>query len=774
MRLRCFMKRSMRLVVFVLLVVGAGNRPACGAPLRQALVFEQGESGYNTIRIPALVKDANGDLLAFAEGRVNSASDTGNIDVIMKRSTDGGLTWGPLQVVQDYGNNTAGNPVPILDSGTGNLVLLTTRNLGQDTQAEIQAGTSDGTRTVWVQHSTDHGQTWTAPVEITASVKDPLWRWYATGPGGGIQLRDGENAGRLIAGANHSSVDVLGGGAQLIFSDDGGLTWQSGALMVNDAGSSYLPSESQTVELIDGSINVNSRNRGDFRASSIISNAGETFVSGHRETQLVDPAVEGSIERFTRQDDGHESNSILFSNPAHPTERREMTVKASYDETATWSDGKLVHRGPSGYSDLVLVSDPAVDNPVAGLLYESGENDYRENITFATFDQSWLQSPDLMRLGFVGQSIGTNLPSGSTVLDTHGNGEDATLVGGGASIVEGSGVYGFGDSRALRFDGMDDRLRVADTSDHLFDFEGDESFTLEAVFATSNHASGGASGSGPLVAKDVGPGQPAYWLRVEDGGLRFFVDDGAQTADVVSPATVTDGRWHHVAAVFDAGVNEMRLYLDDELVDTCTTLAWGSLANGNDLLVGGFNDGQKYFDGDLESVRISAGALDPQEFLRPVWTGVLGDVNQDAVLAGDGTGPAASDDLSAFIAGWAATGLPGLDDPLASYMAGDLDFDGATDLDDAFLMRTYLLQQGMSASTLADLLATEVPEPSSGALMLLLATLSVVAGCRPIEKRRMGPGTPGATVRDTAPAGGMPASLMIVARPNGSGSERAN
>ena len=712
----------------VLLLGQAGIEPARSAALQQVLVFEQGESGYNTIRIPALVKDANGDLLAFAEGRVNSSSDTGNIDVIMKRSTDGGLTWGALQVVQDYGNNTAGNPVPILDATTGDLVLLTTRNLGQDTLTEIQNGTSDGTRTVWVQRSTDHGQTWTTPLEITGSVKDPTWRWYATGPGGGIQLQNGANAGRLIAGANHGSVDVLGGGAQLIFSDDGGLTWQSGALMVNDPGNNYLPSESQTVELVDGSINVNSRNRGDFRASSIISDGGETFVSGHRDTQLADPAVEGSIERFTRQDDGHELNSILFANPAHPTERREMTVRVSCDETATWSDGKLVDRGPSGYSDLVLISDPSVDNPVAGLLYENGESVYREDISFAIFDQSWLQSPDLMRLGFDGHSIGANIPSGAPIPDSHGNGLDATLLGGGATVVEGSGVYGLGDSFALRFDGSDDRLSVADTSDHLFDFEGDESFTLEAVFATTSHATGGASGSGPLLAKDVGAGEPSFWLRVENGAVRFFVDDGAQNADVVSPTTVTDGEWHHVAAVFDGAANELRLYLDGELVDTCDTLAWSSLANENDLLVGGFNDGLKYFDGDIEFARVSAGALQPKEFLQTLWTGVFGDVNQDGVLAGDGTGPVATDDLSAFIAGWGSASLPGSEDFLASYTQGDLNLDGCTDLRDAFLLRTYLLQQGMSAAALANLKAIEAPEPTGLTLAFIVGTFVTALG----------------------------------------------
>ncbi len=696
--------------------------------LKQVLVFEQGESGYDTFRIPAIVKAANGDLLAMAEGRVNSTSDTGDIDLVMKRSTDGGSTWGPLQVVQEDGVNTVGNPVPILDSNTGDLVLLTTRNLGHDTSSEIIGGTSDGTRTVWVQRSTDDGATWSTPVEITEDVKARSWRWYATGPGGGIQLRYGEHAGRLVAASVHNSGpgNGPGGGAHVIYSDDGGLTWRRGALMVNDSTTAYLPSESQAVELVGETINVNSRNRGNGRASSLLGDAGLTFLSGVKVDELVDPTVEGSIQRFTWQADGHDQNRILFANPAHPDDRREMTVRLSYDETATWTNGKLVRRGPSGYSDMALISDPAAPNPVAGLLYENGVNDYRDFITLAIFDQQWLESPDLMRVGFIGQNPGAIIESGASVLDTHGNGQNATLLGGGATVVEGSGVYGIGNSGALRFDGVDDRLQVPDTSNHLFDFEGDESFTLEAVFATTHHSTGGSGGSGPLLAKDVGPGQPSYWLRIQDGNLRFFVGDDSQTA-VASSGNVTDGQWHHVAAVFDAVDNELRLYLDDQLVDTQATASWGSLANGNDLLVGAFNDGLKFFQGDLEFARISAGALEPAQFLQPLWTGVLGDINQDGVLSGDGTGPAATDDISALLAGWGSTDLPAAMDPLASYMQGDLNLDGSTNFADAILMRTYLIQNGMSARALANLPSLTVPEPAGlGPLAVGVAIAAVV------------------------------------------------
>lgn len=72
--------------------------------------FRAGQEGYASFRIPAVVATRTGDLLAFCEGRVGSRDDFGNIDVVLKRSTDGGRTWGPLQVAARNGDALAGNP----------------------------------------------------------------------------------------------------------------------------------------------------------------------------------------------------------------------------------------------------------------------------------------------------------------------------------------------------------------------------------------------------------------------------------------------------------------------------------------------------------------------------------------------------------------------------------------------------------------------------------------------------------------------------------------
>ncbi|MGH9309527.1 MAG: sialidase family protein, partial [Vicinamibacterales bacterium] len=152
-------------------------------------VYVAGEGEYHTYRIPSVIATPGGTLLAFAEARREGAGDAGNIDLVVKRSQDGGRTWSAMQVIGDNGPNTFGNPCPVIDRRTGAVLLLTTQNRGTDREADIIAGTSAEGRTVWIMRSADDGRTWSAPSEITSSVKLPDWTWYATGPGVGIQLQ---------------------------------------------------------------------------------------------------------------------------------------------------------------------------------------------------------------------------------------------------------------------------------------------------------------------------------------------------------------------------------------------------------------------------------------------------------------------------------------------------------------------------------------------------------------------------------------------------------
>ena len=99
--------------------------------LEQVDVYVSGTGGYDTYRIPSVVATPRGTLLAFCEGRRNSASDTGDIDLLLRRSDDGGRTWSEPQVVWDDGENTCGNPCAVVDRDTGTVWLLLTWNSGR-------------------------------------------------------------------------------------------------------------------------------------------------------------------------------------------------------------------------------------------------------------------------------------------------------------------------------------------------------------------------------------------------------------------------------------------------------------------------------------------------------------------------------------------------------------------------------------------------------------------------------------------------------------------
>lgn len=176
------------------ILTGAALCPARAAGLEesaQQALFTAGQGGYHTYRIPSLITTGKGTLLAFCEGRKGGRGDAGNIDLLLRRSTDGGKTWGQTQVVWDDAGHTCGNPCPVIDRRSGTIWLLLTHNRGEDHESAIVAGRSKGSRTVWVSHSRDDGLTWAKPIEITRDVKKPDWTWYATGPGVGIQLRSG-------------------------------------------------------------------------------------------------------------------------------------------------------------------------------------------------------------------------------------------------------------------------------------------------------------------------------------------------------------------------------------------------------------------------------------------------------------------------------------------------------------------------------------------------------------------------------------------------------
>ncbi len=362
----------------------SGANAATSDELQQTDVFVAGQDGYHTYRIPGIVTTKAGTVLAFCEGRKNSRSDSGEIDMLVKRSADGGKTWGAQQLVWSDSTNTCGNPAPVVDPTTGIVWLLMTWNDGADKEDAIGYRKARDTRRIFVVQSKDDGVTWTKPKEITSSVKKPDWGWYATGPVNGIQLTRGAHPGRLVIPANHSSLTTstqMVSRSHVIYSDDHGQTWQIGGL------EDEKTNESTVVELADGSLlhNMRSYFGKNKRAVARSKDAGLTWSKVTLDETLIEPVCQASILRYAWPEAG-QPGVILFSNPAS-TKREKMTVRLSRDDGTTWPVSRTINAGPSAYSCLVVLPDRTV-----GCLYEGGAKTPYERITLARFPLGWLEA----------------------------------------------------------------------------------------------------------------------------------------------------------------------------------------------------------------------------------------------------------------------------------------------------------------------------------------------------------------------------------------------
>ena len=350
-------------------------RPAPEIRLTQVEVFRAGDGRYHTYRIPALLTTPRGTLLAFCEGRRTSSSDSGDIDVLVKRSYDKGATWTEAKVVADAGQDTIGNPTAVVERHNGSILLLLTRNPGQVRESQITNSSVEGTRTVWLTRSSDDGMTWSPLAEITAMVKRADWTWYATGPGNGIQLR----SGRLVVPCDHTVKGTRAMHSHVIYSDDRGKTWKIGGI------ADEKTNESAIVEFRDGSLLLNMRNYlgQNRRAVAISHDRGLTWSPIRLDPTLVEPVCQASLISAVRSGK-RRGRWLVFSNPAD-TRRAGMTVRASYDQGKTWPAAKVIHAGPAAYSSLAVLRDGTV-----GLLYERGEASPYERISFARFSLEWL------------------------------------------------------------------------------------------------------------------------------------------------------------------------------------------------------------------------------------------------------------------------------------------------------------------------------------------------------------------------------------------------
>ncbi|WP_428331512.1 sialidase family protein [Mucilaginibacter sp.] len=372
-----------KLIIYVLInVLGMA---VAGAQPKEVPVFASGTEGYKTFRIPAIIKAPNGSLLAFCEGRVNGGGDFGNIQIVLKRSSDNGKTWSALQIVASNDTLQTDNAAPVVDSTDprypkGRIFLF--YNTGNVSESKLRQGF--GVREVWYKASVDNGLTWSAPVNITLQVHKPKqpefnkdynfnedWRSYANTPGHAVQFAEGLYKGRIYVAANHSTgapqKHYGDGRAFGYYTDDHGKTFK-----ISDEVNIPGGNEVMAAELSGNELMLSIRNQlGDIkqRIIAISNNGGQQWHTVYFDPHLPDPVCQGSILNIGKYKG---KNILAICNDADTLQRNNLTLRISYDEGKSWKKNYLIAKAPEGYkgdysaySDLVLTNKKEV-----GVLYE--------------------------------------------------------------------------------------------------------------------------------------------------------------------------------------------------------------------------------------------------------------------------------------------------------------------------------------------------------------------------------------------------------------------
>lgn len=390
------------------IALAAERSPGADPKLEKTDLFTAGEGGYALYRIPGVVVTAKGTLLAYAEARKSASGDWGHIDIVLRRSTDGGKTWGPIytfarpqgefernpaavkQGLGKRGELTLNNPVAIVDRTPGVVHFMYCLEYGR----------------CFYLKSEDDGLTFSPPREITSAferLKETYpWIVLATGPAHGIQL----TSGRLIVpvwlsrgtGGHAHRPSVV----STLYSDDHGASWQLGDIVANETDPLINPNETIIAELADGRVvlNMRSESKAHRRAIATSPDGATGWSQPAFQDELVEPICMASMIRLstTRTSD---KNRLLFANPDNlarrdgkevegkSRDRKNLTVRLSYDEGAKWSLAKVLEAGPSAYSDLAVGPDGTIY-----CFYERSStdgNDYRTKfLTVARFNLEWL------------------------------------------------------------------------------------------------------------------------------------------------------------------------------------------------------------------------------------------------------------------------------------------------------------------------------------------------------------------------------------------------
>lgn len=355
------------------------HRETWGDGVERSLVYCPGDYGSRFYRIPAIVTAPDGSLVTVADKRIEHNGDLpAKIDIVSRRSTDGGMTWGDYVTVAAHDSiGGCGDAALLADRISGDILAIFSHGNGlwQNEPAHIT-----------VMRSKDNGLTWEKPIDISTQIltTDPTGHQpikctsaFASS-GRATQLADGRIIFSLVVreeGNPHFKVYA-------VYSDDSGRSWK-----VSENPASYDGDESKIVQLADGSLIMSIRNRfGTLRKFSRSYDNGVTWSEPLPVEDLPDPCCNGDIIRYSL--DGKEL--LLQSLPGNPRDRNNVAIYVSEDDGKTWPIRKTIVNMPSAYSSMTILPDGSV-----GILTEeSANNHYSYSIWFTRMPIDLILSGD--------------------------------------------------------------------------------------------------------------------------------------------------------------------------------------------------------------------------------------------------------------------------------------------------------------------------------------------------------------------------------------------
>jgi sialidase-1 len=384
--------------------------PAAEPSLEKVDLFEAGKGGHKLYRIPGMVVTARGTVLAYCEARKHTGLDWDYIEILLRRSTDGGKTWSRPQALPRPDGNFQRNPAAVAKklAKKGELTLNNPVAIADHSGIIHFLYCIDYGRCFYLR-SEDDGVSFSAPVEITPTLEQFRTEYdckvFGTGPAHGIQLKNG----RLVVpvwlspgtgnNAHHPSAVAT------IYSDDSGKTWRRGNIVARATGSLIDPNETILVQLTDGRVmvNIRSESKQHRRAVAFSPDGATQWTRPVFDEQLKEPICMASLCRLSTKGK-QDRDRLLFANPdnllrhgkegvpGQMRDRKNLTVRLSYDEGKTWSVARVLEAGTSGYSDLAVGPDGTIY-----CLYERGTTDGKDHfatrtLTLARFNLEWLSN----------------------------------------------------------------------------------------------------------------------------------------------------------------------------------------------------------------------------------------------------------------------------------------------------------------------------------------------------------------------------------------------